>query len=342
MALETLQRSLRTLLPRMAPRCEISLLGGEPLLHPSFPAVIDMIKSECNSESRCVALSVSTNGTVYSPALAKCLVINRVKTSVSIDGPASIQDAQRPTVLGEGSFSTVYANLRRFWDELGSDLLAVRITCTPESVLVIPEFLAELRETFPGIRTELAPVIVNTSNPLSLFQGKAGAFVALQRRLFGEEFHRKRNAHSLTRDMVRQKIEADRVFLRQPLIAKCEVGVNSASIATNGNLYPCIGLMDKEEYRLLYDSDGAFAIPPQLRELYIQNTVLTRSECANCWARYLCAGGCVAVNEVVTGSELTVCPDLCEIYRGAAEIALLGCIVSADKGLLGGGKVDWC
>lgn len=147
--------ALRILLPRAASRCVISLLGGEPFLHPSFPAVVDLIRAECDSESRDAAVNVSTNGTIFSVPLAKCLLNNRVKTSISIDGPASIQDVQRPNARGGGSFSTVYTNLRRFWDELGPDLAAVRITCTPESISVIPDFLATLRECFPGIRTEL-------------------------------------------------------------------------------------------------------------------------------------------------------------------------------------------
>ncbi len=72
----------------------VGLSGGEPLIHPDFPLIVNRLR-DYN-----ISVTVVTNATVLTSEIAKLLYRNEVYVYVSIDGPREIHDHIR----GKGTF----------------------------------------------------------------------------------------------------------------------------------------------------------------------------------------------------------------------------------------------
>jgi len=68
----------------------VYLSGGEPMLYPELPNVLDSI-----SRQRCFDLCISTNGTLINEENVALLKDNKARVQVSIDGPAEYHDQFR-------------------------------------------------------------------------------------------------------------------------------------------------------------------------------------------------------------------------------------------------------
>ncbi|MBF0500263.1 MAG: radical SAM protein [Candidatus Riflebacteria bacterium] len=84
--------------PEVSLRCELRLTGGEPLLHPDF---FDLLEC-CGNESSWLDISILTNGTLVTPAIARRIAVAKpLYVQVSIDGAEAMHDGIR----GKGSFA---------------------------------------------------------------------------------------------------------------------------------------------------------------------------------------------------------------------------------------------
>ncbi len=330
MSLRTVRQAAELFFAHSAKGTFVHLLGGEPLLHPQLLSAVDTIVHESAKASRQVALSATTNGTVLNGQIIVMLRKHSVRVSVSLDGPAEVHDVQRPTSSGRGSFAKAMEHLGQLWSELGPEFVSVRVTCTPYNLPFLRAFLHELRSAFRDIRVEFSPVVLPSGLPLSLSRSNVDEFVSLQRELFNEELTRL-NDPRLRRDEALQKLEHNRIYNRQPLLAKCEIGMNLITVAPNGFIYPCVGLLQDDTYAMGTVAQGGLSCPVSVISLYRQNNVVTRTGCQQCWAKYICAGGCVAASRAVAGKELSTDATMCTLYQSAAEMALLSCVVKCER-----------
>jgi uncharacterized protein len=214
--------------------------------------------------------------------------------------------------------------LRRFWDELGPEFVSVRATCTPQNLKSLPEFIDDLSREFPGMKVELSPVIVGPEHPMYMSLPTIEEFNSLQKQRLNDELRRHGTPDGIVREEARIRMERERLFHRRRLLSKCEIGVNLLTITADGDIYPCVGLLQDDTYRMGNIEEDEMSQSDALRSLYRQNNVLRRRECTLCWAKYLCGGGCVAVNKTVTGDPLICSREMCEMFRSAAEMSLVG------------------
>ena len=62
---------------------------------------------------------------------------------------------------------------------------------------------------------------------------------------------------------------------------------------------------------------------PEVQEQFRQCNVYSHPECADCWARLYCAGGCAANAYHATGSVNGVYEYGCELFKKRMECAIL-------------------
>ncbi|NTU60103.1 MAG: radical SAM protein, partial [Deltaproteobacteria bacterium] len=108
------------------------LFGGEPLLNePALRAAVEEGERAAAEAGKRLVLSLTTNGTRFTPELLEFLRDHRVSVSVSIDGPPDLHDRNRRHAGGGGSYADVLAGLelaRRHLDRPP----AARVTLTPD------------------------------------------------------------------------------------------------------------------------------------------------------------------------------------------------------------------
>jgi len=92
----------------------ISFFGGEPLLE--FNLVrkcIEYVKSKTRTGKVRYSFSLGTNGTLLTDEMIDYFIKNKVKISISLDGPGEEHDRNRVFANGKGSFRKVFKNLMR-------------------------------------------------------------------------------------------------------------------------------------------------------------------------------------------------------------------------------------
>jgi uncharacterized protein len=129
----------------------ISWFGGEPLL--ALPVVEDI-------SQHIVALAaarpgvqygadMTTNGYFLDAARAHHLAALGIRFfQVSLDGPERLHDRTRIRADGRGSFDRIWKNLIAIRDSAAPVSVLLRVHLTPENLPTMPDFLADVRDTF--------------------------------------------------------------------------------------------------------------------------------------------------------------------------------------------------
>ena len=117
------------------------LFGGEPLLNfPALQAAVLEGEAAARARGKQLVVSLTTNGTRFTPEALDFLCEHAIGVSVSIDGPPDLHDANRryPGKRGGGTYADVVAGLAKFRAR-ASRPPAARVTLTPGQWDRVPE-----------------------------------------------------------------------------------------------------------------------------------------------------------------------------------------------------------
>ena len=104
-------------------------------------------------------------------------------------------------------------------------------------------------------------------------------------------------------------------------ISGCGSGTEYMAVTPWGDLYPCHQFVGDEKYKLGNVWDGV--INTALREEFRACNAYARPDCADCWAKLYCSGGCAANAYHATGSIRGVYEPGCELFRKRIECAIM-------------------
>ena len=115
-------------------------------------------------------------------------------------------------------------------------------------------------------------------------------------------------------------------------ISGCGSGTEYMAVTPWGDLYPCHQFVGEEKFKLGNVWDGVTNTACQAE--FAACNVYAHPECADCWAKLYCSGGCAANAYHATGSVTGVYSYGCELFRKRMECAIM---VEAVKALEGNG-----
>lgn len=96
-----------------------------------------------------------------------------------------------------------------------------------------------------------------------------------------------------------------------------------------GDLYPCHQFVGEEAFKLGDIYTGV--TNKKIQDEFASCNVYARKECADCWARLYCSGGCAANAYHATGSVKGVYKEGCELFCKRLECALAVAIIRDMK-----------
>lgn len=265
------------------PTVSLSFLGGEPLLHFHLvQTVIEYAERRAKESGKNVSFSLTTNGTLLAPVLVEYLDRHRVGITVSLDGPPSVQDAQRPLRGGGGSFARLEPRVRELLAKPRPRPVGARVTLTRASAHVLPlyRFLRGLGFTEVGF----SPV---TASRADQHLGDADMdrllddFGMLADHYVVEACA---GAHPGFSNLSNLLAEIHRGEARSHA---CGAGLGLMAADPQGELFLCHRFTSEPAFRLGHVRTGLRA--DARARLTAQ---LHRPQCSQCWMRHLCAGGC--------------------------------------------------
>lgn len=261
------------------------LFGGEPLLNfPAVAAAVEEGEAAAAEAGKRLNLSLTTNGTRFSPEVLEYLREHRVGVSVSIDGPPDLHDANRRHAGGGGTYVDVLEGVA-LSQEHGARP-AARVTLVPSQWHRVPEVFDHLL-ALGFSEVGIAPASPVTEGLLptpaeeeSLFEG----FSVLARRFRDETRAGRVLPFGNLLDLL------GRLHAGQVKAAPCGAGLGYLAVDAEGRFFLCHRLAGEDAF-------GAGDLKTGLDHGRIRAVLRAASEpstpaCRRCWARSLCAGGC--------------------------------------------------
>ncbi len=106
----------------------------------------------------------------------------------------------------------------------------------------------------------------------------------------------------------------------------CSAGRRYVAVSSAGDIYLCHRFVGTEAYRLGSVFDGALK-----RDPYLKSSLRFVQKCRECFAKYVCSGGCYYDNLTANGSVFEPDEERCRLARRSVElIASLTCRLSPE------------
>jgi uncharacterized protein len=258
-------------------KSHVQLYGGEPLLNwKVLERVVERLEKWAQSQRIDHTTYLITNGTLLSPSRISFLKSHNVTVQVSVDGDAAAHDRFRKFKSGRPTMSHIERNVRELARQgIDFNLRAVLThqNIDPIRVLAALKDLGGQRVSFDLVASDEESVRLT---PMDWIE-----FNNRYRQLL---FSGQQKWSDLPEDM---KSMIRRIVKRQPVFFGCGGGVSEVTVAPDGTIYDC--------QRLFREPIGSIShgILPRALPARMVRSVDDKKRCKECWARYLCGGGCL-------------------------------------------------
>ena len=326
MSFEVGKRALDLLIENSGTRrnLEVDFFGGEPLMNfevvKQLVAYARSIEKEHNKNFR---FTLTTNGLLVDDDVIEWANRECANVVLSLDGRKEIHDAYRVDYAGNGSWDRIVPKFQKFVEARGGKNYYMRGTFTHAN----PDFLTDIQQMLDLGFTELSmePVVCAPGDvaeltqedlPIVLDQYEKLAELMLQRDKEGRPFTFYHYMIDLTGGPC--------IYKR---ISGCGSGTEYMAVTPWGDLYPCHQFVGEEKFKLGNIWDGVTNTETQCE--FANCNVYARPDCADCWAKLYCSGGCAANAYHSTGSVTGVYKYGCELFRKRMECAIMVAIARA-------------
>jgi len=300
------------------PHAHITFFGGETLMNfPVLKATIAYARRRAAEVGKDIDFSLTTNATLLRPDVIEFLADERVGVTISIDGPEEMQDKFRVFNNGLGSYAVAAPKIKALLERHRSRPIGARVTLTRQT-LDVRKIYRHLADELGFWEVGFAPVTTAPGRDyaiggggfdhlLSQFRDLAGDFLAaaLQNRHHG---------FSNVRETLQE------IHHGHAKAYPCGAGLGLMGVSTDGDVALCHRFAGSDEHGLGNVRDG---VSWEKQQEFLQTHHLSnKTDCATCWARPICAGGCY--HEAHTRYGTTNTPNLhyCEWIRGWTHTCL--------------------
>jgi uncharacterized protein len=289
MPIETALRSVQFLIDAAEPgaRVNLAFLGGEPLANRTvLRAATEHALTLAQWRGINAAFSITTNGTLLTEDDAAFFERHGFAVTISLDGLRDVHDRQRPFRNGAGSFDRIMERVRPLLAAQRKMQVSVRATVTPGN-----NDLRESLDYFLGMNFHsvgFSPVLHASARDQEQSARNLKEFLAAMVEC-GAEFERRllRGERYAFTNVINALREIHRGTHRP---YPCGAGAGYLGVSAEGDLAACHRFVGDEAGRIGNLSTGVDQVT-QTRWL-AERHVHHQLPCRDCWARYLCAGGC--------------------------------------------------
>ena len=320
MSFEVGKRALDFLIENSGTRrnLEVDFFGGEPLMN--WDVVKDLVKYARSVEkehNKNFRFTLTTNGVLIDDDVIEFANKEMSNVVLSLDGRKEIHDLTRVDYAGKGSYDTIVPKFKQMVESRGQKDYYMRGTFTHAN----PDFTKDVFHMADMGFTELSmePVVSAADDPMALTKEDLEVVKEQYEILAKEMIKRKKEGKGFTfYHYMIDLTEGPCIYKR---ISGCGSGTEYMAVTPWGDLYPCHQFVGEEKYKLGDIWNGV--TNNDLREEFRSCNAYARPECADCWAKLYCSGGCAANAYHATGSIRGIYEPGCELFRKRIECAIM-------------------
>ena len=307
---------------------EVDFFGGEPLMN--FDVVKQLVayaRSIEKEHGKNFRFTLTTNGMLIDDDVIDFANREMHNVVLSLDGRKEVHDRFRVDHAGHGSWERIVPKFQKLVNARGGRGYYMRGTFTHAN----PDFLNDIKQMLDLGFTELSmePVVCAPDDPSALTKDDLEVVFDQYEQLAALMLERIDEGRPFTFYHYMIDLAGGPCIYKR--ISGCGSGTEYMAVTPWGDLYPCHQFVGEEKFRLGNVWDGVTA--PDVQEQFAACNVYTKPECADCWAKLYCSGGCAANAYHATGSVNGVYSTGCELFKKRMECAIM---VEAVKALKNG------
>lgn len=296
---------------------EVDFFGGEPLLN--FGVVKQLVayaRSVEKEKGKNFRFTLTTNGMLIDDNVIDFCNREMSNVVLSLDGRKEVHDRFRVDYAGRGSWDTVVPKFRKLVDARGGKNYYMRGTFTHAN----PDFLNDIKAMLDLGFSELSmePVVCAKDDPSALTDSDIEIVLSQYEELAKLMLERERAGKPFTFYHYMVDLTGGPCIYKR--VSGCGSGTEYMAVTPWGDLYPCHQFVGDEKFRLgnIWDGVTNKAIQDEFRAC----NVYAHPECADCWAKLYCSGGCAANAYHATGRINGVYESGCRLFRKRMECAI--------------------
>lgn len=320
MSFETGKQALEFLIANSGSQrnLEVDFFGGEPLMNwDVVKQLVAYARSREAETGKRFRFTLTTNGVLVDDDVIEFSNREMNNVVMSLDGRPEIHDALRKTSNGKGSYDIIVPKFQKFAKARGDREYYVRGTYTHNNV----EFTKDIIHMADLGFTELSmePVVCSPDDPYALTQDDLPILFEQYEILAKEMIRRKKEGRGFTFYHYMIDLEGGPCIYKR--ISGCGSGTEYLAVTPWGELYPCHQFVGDPKYSMGNVWDGVTNL--ELREKFKRCNAYARPDCADCWAKLYCSGGCAANAYHATGDITGTYEYGCELFRKRIECAIM-------------------
>ena len=297
---------------------EVDFFGGEPLMN--FDVVKQLVayaRSREAESKKNFRFTLTTNGMLIDDDVIDFANREMSNVVLSLDGRKEVHDRYRVDYAGHGSWERIVPKFQKLVQARGGKNYYMRGTFTHAN----PDFLKDIEEMLNLGFTELSmePVVCAPEDPSALTAEDLPIVLEQYEKLAQLMLQRHREGKPFTFYHYMIDLKGGPCIYKR--VSGCGSGTEYMAVTPWGDLYPCHQFVGEEKFKLGNVWDGV--TNTEIQNEFASCNVYTRPECADCWAKLYCSGGCAANAYHATGSITGVYQYGCELFRKRMECAIM-------------------
>jgi uncharacterized protein len=316
MSFETAQKAVDFALSRPQAHLDISLFGGEPLIHLDFLKEVSEYAEKklasIKGHRPTLRYILNTNATLINDASIEWLKGRTTAVFISLDGTKQTHDRFRIDAGGKGTFDSVMRGIERLRQaQIPFQIVAVinTVTCN--------ELGATVTELLPSGANKiiLSPNFRDEWTEESIEALRGGLLQAGQ--TWMKEF---REGRPFPLDPLHTKI-LTHLKGGIPCPVRCQLAGEELCIAPSGNIYPCAQMVGEDkDHELVIGHIDSGLLREKIHQLQ-QAKDRVEDTCAPCALRDRCQSHCGCRHVALTGKLGEITAALCEVESAFIDAA---------------------
>ena len=328
MSFEVGKRALDFLIEHSGARVnlEVDFFGGEPLMNwDVVKQLVAYARTQEAPHNKKFRFTLTTNGMLIDDDVIEFANKEMHNVVLSLDGRKEIHDRLRVDYAGQGSYDRIVPKFQKLVASRGGKGYYMRGTFTHAN----PDFTKDVFHMADLGFTELSmePVVCAPDDPAALTEEDLPIVLEQYEVLAKEMLKREEEGRGFT--FYHYMLDLTHGPCIYKRISGCGSGTEYMAVTPWGDLYPCHQFVGEEAYKLGDIWNGV--TNTAVRDEFKLCNAYARPECADCWAKLYCSGGCAANAYHASGSIRGVYPYGCELFRKRIECAVMMKVVQAAR-----------
>ncbi len=320
MSLEVAKRALDFLVENSHGRrnLEVDFFGGEPLMNfDMLKELVAYARSIEKAAGKNFRFTLTTNGVLIDQEVIDFANREMSNVVLSLDGRKEIHDRYRVDYNGKGSWEKIVPKFQDLVSQRGGKNYYMRGTFTHAN----PDFVQDVKEMLSlGFRElSMEPVVCAPDDPSALTKEDLPIVLEQYEQLANLMAEKRKQGAPFTFYHYMIDLKGGPCIYKR--VSGCGSGTEYMAVTPWGDLYPCHQFVGDESFKLGDIWQGVTNTQKQAE--FADCNVYSRKECADCWAKLYCSGGCAANAYHATGSVTGIYEYGCELFRKRMECAIM-------------------